>query len=93
MQLLDGPDLQAFRSWWLDFSGFWIADVERAAQSRCNGAVTVNLPASTEDIPLPEIVSRYSDVTSLLTHSVVLVVMLVTLATPKITELNRGTGV
>jgi len=33
-------------------SGVWIADVERAARRRCNGAVTVNLPASTEDMYL-----------------------------------------
>jgi len=32
----------------------------------CNGAVTANVPASTEDSALPEIISRYPDLTSLL---------------------------
>jgi len=70
-------DLQAFRGQWPELSGFWIADVERAARRRCNGAVTANLPASTEDIFLPAIISRHSDdLTSLLTPAVVLVVTL-----------------
>jgi len=82
-QSLGGPDIQAFRGRWPQLSGFSIADVEWAAQRRCNGAVTANLPAPTEDTPLPSIISRYSDyLTSLLTLSVVLVVTLVTQATP-----------
>ena len=49
--------------------------MERAARRRCNGAITANLPASTEDTPLPAIISRYSDdLTSLLTPALVLVV-------------------
>jgi len=61
-----------FRSRWTDLSGFWIADVERAVRRRRNGAVTANLPTSIEDIPLPAIISRYSDdLTSLLTPTVV----------------------
>ena len=53
-QSLGGPDLQAFRSRWPDLSGFWIADMERVrpTRRRCNGAVTANLPASTEDMHL-----------------------------------------
>ena len=46
--------------------------MERVARRRCKGAVTVNLPASTEDL---EIISCYSDLTSLLTPLVVLVAM------------------
>jgi len=34
------------------FQCFWIADMQRAARGRCNGAVTANLPASTEDTHL-----------------------------------------
>ena len=37
--------------------GLWIANVERVARRRCIGAITANLPASTEDVPLPEITS------------------------------------
>ena len=65
--------------------------MERAARRRYNGAVTANLPASTEDISLPEIISwhpGHPDLTSLLTASMVLAVMLVTQATSKIAELN-----
>ena len=63
----------------LDLSGLWIADMERVARRRCNGVVTVNLPASTEVTSLPEIISRcFDDLTSLLTHALVLVVTLVT---------------
>jgi len=56
-QSLDGPDLQAFRGRWSDLSGFWIVDVERVAQRRCNGAITAStLPALTEDTPLPAVI-------------------------------------
>jgi len=73
-QPLGGPHLQAFRSRWPDLSGFWIADMERVARRRCNGAVTANLPATTKDVPLPEIISWYSDLTSLFTPSAVVAV-------------------
>jgi len=56
-QSLGGPDLQAFLSRCPDLSGFLITDVERVARRRRNGAVTASLPASTEDKPLPEIIS------------------------------------
>ena len=70
-QSLGGSDLQTFRGRWSDLSDFLIADMERAARRPSNGVVTANLPASTEDTPLPEIISWHSDLTSLLTASLV----------------------
>ena len=77
-----GSDLQAFHGRQPDLSGLSIVDMESWIWNDLPENVAtvplLALPASTEDVSLPEIISWYFALTYMLTPSMMLVVMLVT---------------